>query len=550
MLAGYDGVGAFTRIRSTGATLDYTATVLKNAQYIITAAHAVTTGGQLDVQSSHVRFDLPNNETESIQGEAYFPHPTFVQSYVGYDIALVRLQSPSELPISDRFDIYRASDEVSRIGTKVGYGRSGVGSTGDTLAAGTKRMGQNRYDATGEVLNGHVSPALALNQGIALAYDFDDGTAQHDAFAVTVGAQYANLGTGPTQETLAAPGDSGGPTFIDGKIAAVASTGRRSTSPPDIDDEDSPNFTFGEFIIDTRVSVFADWIDQITTPPKVAGVTVGSTGSQPDYAVPANGTGEQRKTLPLFNAGVVNEIKIKFSEGVTVQQSHLTVRPVGGAPRAIQSFTAPSAANNFTGRWVTAAGLGAGFFELELSNNIVDAEGNTLDGEWINPTSATQTSGASSWPSGDGTNGTYAAGAASTFKFQFVIQPGDVDRDNDVDLDDLNTVYNHYGQTSPNTRIAAWIFGNMDWSASDTTVDIDDLNAVRNNYGASWGGGGQMLMMSGGGPAMGEAAMRAALRDYYLAHVASDAKDPLSDLFYWDLLGDDDWWKATLDPGE
>lgn len=422
---------------------------------MITAAHCVMTSGQLDVLTSSATFELPNDEDVSVAGEAYFPHPQFVGSNEGRDVALVRMVAPAP-QAAERRDIYRSSDEVTRIGTKVGYGFGGVGATSQPYATTDfKRTGQNRYDGDGSLLNGLVTPAVNLATGVSLAFDFDNGLAQNDAFAVAIGSQYANLGTGSANEVMTAPGDSGGPMLIDNKVAGITSGGRRANSgmPPDVNL--TLNSSYGEFGLDTRVSAFASWIDQITTPPKVAGVTIGSNGTQPDFAVPADGTGAQRKTLPLFNAATVNEIKIKFSEQPTVQQSHLTVRPVGGATLAIQSFTAPSAGNNFTGTWITSAGLGAGFFELELSDNIVDAEGNRLDGEWINPTSATQTSGASSWPSGDGTNGSYAGGMASAFKFRFVIQPGDVDRDNDVDLDDLNTVRNNFGATSPNNLLAA-----------------------------------------------------------------------------------------------
>ena len=43
---------------------------------------------------------------------------------------------------------------------------------------------------------------------------------------------------------------------------------------------------------------------------------------------------------------------------------------------------------------------------LELNDAMFDAAGNHLDGEWTNPTSATQGAGASSWPSGNGVSGT------------------------------------------------------------------------------------------------------------------------------------------------
>ena len=127
-----------------------------------------------------------------------------------------------------------------------------------------------------------------------------------------------------------------------------------------------------------------------------------------------------------------------------------------------------------------------------------------------------------------------------------MIQPGDVNRDNVVDIVDLNIVRNNFGAMTPeNTLVEEWDFGNMNWPTNQD-VDINDLNAVRNNFGASWGGGGQM-MMSGGGGAIGEEALRAALRDLYLETLNSPSRSsPYDDLFGWSLLGDAEWWKITL----
>ena len=64
----------------------------------------------------------------------------------------------------------------------------------------------------------------------------------------------------PDYEVLSAPGDSGGPTFIDGYIAGVTSYGYR-LSGSDIDG--GLNSSFGEFGADTRVSSYINWIDKV-----------------------------------------------------------------------------------------------------------------------------------------------------------------------------------------------------------------------------------------------------------------------------------------------
>jgi hypothetical protein len=548
---GFDGVAYIESLRTNNSLVKQcTATILSpNSQFAITAAHCLYTNWfTFDAAKVDLKLELLSGDV-TIQSSSFFVNPGF-NGYTdhGADIALLRLDQPA--PGGIGFELFRNSNEIGQQSTRVGYGIGGLGSTGmqpSAFPVGTKRSGFNEYESDGLLLStvpGCGFPYFVPAASTTIGYDFDSGLSANDYMGHYFGNNYADVGYG-NSEVMASAGDSGGPVFVSGTIAGITSFGGRCEFPPDVTTSFSRDASFGEFGVDTRVSAFASWIDDITTPPKVAGVTIGSTGAQPDYVVPADGTGAQRKTLPLFNAGAVNEIKVRFSEGVTVQQSHLSVRPVGGSNLAIQSFTAPSAQNNFTGTWVTTAGLGAGIFEIELSNNIVDSHGNRLDGEWTNPTSATQTSGASAWPSGDGTNGTYFGGSTSTFEFQFVIQPGDVDRDNDVDLDDLNTVRSHIDLTSPTNLLAAWAFGNMDWSATDTTVDLDDLNAVRNNFGASWGGG--QLRTSGGGPTIGEEALRAALYELYLTTFENPSEDDLySDLLHWDLLGDDEWWKVTL----
>jgi len=54
--------------------------------------------------------------------------------------------------------------------------------------------------------------------------------------------------------------------------------------------------------------------------------------------------------------------------------------------------------------------------------------------------------------------------------------PGDTDADGDVDLEDLNNVRNHFGESGDP------VFG--DAFPFDGTVDLGDLNNVRNNFGA------------------------------------------------------------------
>ena len=96
--------------------------------------------------------------------------------------------------------------------------------------------------------------------GTQLLADVDNGTAQRDASGQLINR--AGLGLG-LDEGMIAQGDSGGPAFIHGKLAGVASyTTRffRGDVSPDIDAV--PNSSFGEMGVWQRVSAFQKWIDQ------------------------------------------------------------------------------------------------------------------------------------------------------------------------------------------------------------------------------------------------------------------------------------------------
>jgi hypothetical protein len=61
---------------------------------------------------------------------------------------------------------------------------------------------------------------------------------------------------------------------------------------------------------------------------------------------------------------------------------------------------------------------------------------------------------------------------------------GDANLDGHVDTTDLNTVLNHFGQTTPN-----WTSGNFDGAS---TIDLTDLAWVLNNFGKTVAGGSVM----------------------------------------------------------
>jgi hypothetical protein len=143
------------------------------------------------------------------------------------------------------------------------------------------------------------------------------------------------------------------------------------------------------------------------------------------------------------------------------------------------------------------------------------------------------------FPSGNGT-------AGGDFIFRVTILPGDVNRDNVVNITDLNTTVNNSGLTPAN-----WTQGEM---TGDNLVNLTDKNLVSNNFArnyTTWPGGGMFMMSGGGGVGeTGEEAMRQALLDYYFARLANPkACDPYAGLLGSSVLGDESWWDKLLGEG-
>jgi hypothetical protein len=60
-----------------------------------------------------------------------------------------------------------------------------------------------------------------------------------------------------------------------------------------------------------------------------------------------------------------------------------------------------------------------------------------------------------------------------------IVLGGDLDRDNDVDLADFNTLKNNIGIPSG----ATWEQGDVD---GDGDVDLVDFNLLKKNFGLTW----------------------------------------------------------------
>lgn len=263
-----------------------TGSLLWSGKHVLTAAHCLSDRYPFNNSfffDTTVVFRLTIG-TVRREVKEIFIHPQWNGGANGdNDIAILELEEVAPAT-AERYSIYRRSDEVGQIFTRVGYGIGGTGQEGERKGDRTvqKRFGGNRYDTLREALE-RPEIHTRLNVGKQLVYDFDNGLRSHDALGKEYGIHDLGIigydtGTsrgllgdwqleiGRQYEAGSTSGDSGSPAFIGGKIAGVSSSGRRSTLPR-VDVTSNRDSSFGEIFFDTRVSAYADFIDGIVNQP-------------------------------------------------------------------------------------------------------------------------------------------------------------------------------------------------------------------------------------------------------------------------------------------
>ncbi|MGK7922809.1 MAG: trypsin-like serine protease [Trichodesmium sp.] len=233
--------------------------------HILTVAHCFNNqddSANLNPNSSDYKvfFELANGRFQQRGVKQIFVHPDWTSdTFSNNDIAIIKLSAKAP-NFAKGYEIYRDSDELNQIFTRVGYGFSGTGATGaNNSGESIKRFGKNIYDALGDIFAESPVKHTTILPGTQLAFDFDSGKPENDVF----GQEYGLEQLGVNLEVNSTAGDSGGPVFIDGKIAGITSYGfSPRTKGIDVDNI-SGNSNFGEYSVDTRISAYAGYIDEI-----------------------------------------------------------------------------------------------------------------------------------------------------------------------------------------------------------------------------------------------------------------------------------------------
>lgn len=300
----YSGVASLIITKSGGSPFGCTGSLLNDRRSILTAAHCITdSAGKLNVVSATAYFyagsaSNPYNADTVVPGNPLATAVTVSNFYAapGYsgkvieddDLAVLRLSS--EAPsFAQHYDLYTGNLSAFAF-TVAGYGvRSNIGGSAGYnygLGMGILRVGENRYDLQWgdpnfeDAFVNLSEFSSGLNTWVA---DFDSGLSANDANcliasdvnpSLSTSSVFCNQGRGAREATVGT-GDSGGPGFVNGKIATITSyAGSLGQVYGDIDA--STNGTFGEIAGYVPVSRHLTFIHSVQVPAPLPLVGVGT----------------------------------------------------------------------------------------------------------------------------------------------------------------------------------------------------------------------------------------------------------------------------------
>ena len=289
--------------QGTAGSFVCTGSLLPDRKSILTAAHCVSNGAGTGVPVSTTAFfydgvgpaDIAYTqtplETVSRQVGTYFVNPDYTGEVIDQnDIAILRLTQKAP-DFARGFELASAADLTSAGFNVYGLGRRGSsGNTGATFGTTRLRQGLNEIDfALGDAaFGGFFTDRDANGEGFfgfadygqSVISDFDNGLAANDASCLLGDAfgtaQFCDLGRG-LNEVGVAGGDSGGPSFIDGKLALVTSYGLSfGTNFGDIGG--GLNSSFGEFSGFVPVAIHLGFIAAAVPEPGTWAMLIAGFG--------------------------------------------------------------------------------------------------------------------------------------------------------------------------------------------------------------------------------------------------------------------------------
>jgi len=231
---------------------------LIHSQYILTAAHVVDALPAALYNDVLIEFrftgDYPRPRVKNITIHPGYDPVTFAD-----DLALIELVVPMPVDIP-RYLLYRQTDEVGRNYNAMGYSHVIDPNTGLIVGPPQWIDRYNRFDATVTMLNDE--PVLethfaAHHPESLLISDMDDGSAARDILGAVLGVPQL----GVVGESIGSPGDSGGPAFLDERIAGVIAFISSQFAPFDVNPRPS---TYGDLGSYMRVSYYLDWLTGVS----------------------------------------------------------------------------------------------------------------------------------------------------------------------------------------------------------------------------------------------------------------------------------------------
>ncbi len=297
----------FPEFKATGQLLIFYGTnrslgtgILISDQWVLTAAH------NLGTNVSSLNFIVDNTTYQADIAQIYW-HPLWFTPNVpapsqGWDVALFRLVAPVTNSIVFP-QLYTQSNEMGKVGFTLGAGIVGTGSipispqtnnpflmyamanTIDRTTAQTNTT-TNKISYTGGLFGTDFDSGTNIGQntfGAAYAtnaawiWDSPDIITNLNPPGTIVGNDSSSLPftfSNKVIEGSAAPGDSGGPTFIqDGTNWKIAGLTAWGMNPWDYLTNGSDNRgLYGDVSYMTRVSEHADWIYSVIPEPATSGL--------------------------------------------------------------------------------------------------------------------------------------------------------------------------------------------------------------------------------------------------------------------------------------